>query len=245
MSPSVVIDSTSDFASPHKSILQPQRTLLLSPPSLSSHPEKLENVIEAYDRNATDMQMLDRLSLGLVSLPESTYDLILVLTDADGTRKESQNLLSRDVLALLVKTLKLAGRLRSQDGQLGSNPGQERNEAILAGLVYEEGKDFYKPDYGAQVSIPLGFGKKNGVAQAAGGLNGTNSDSVSLPLKGKRKSGNITNGAPAGVGFVDFSDDLGQPEAESDDELIDEDTLLDEEDLKRPVNIRKHPFYTR
>jgi len=181
--------------------------------------------------------MLDRLSLGLVSLPESTYDLILVLTDADGTRKESQNLLSRDVLALLVKTLKPAGRLRSQDGQLGSNPGQERNEAILAGLVYEEGKDFYKPDYGAQVSIPLGLGKKKGVAQAAGGLNGTNSDSVSLPLKGKRKSGNITNGAQAGVGFVDFSDDLGQPEAEFDDELIDEDTLLDEEDLKRPINI--------
>jgi hypothetical protein len=186
--------------------------------------------------------MLDRLSLGLVSLPESTYDLILVLTDADGTRRESQNLLGRDVLALLVKTLRPAGRLRSQDGQLGSNAGQERNEAILAGLVYEDGKGFYKPDYGAQASIPLKFGKNKGVAQAAGGINGANGDSVSLPLSGKRRSENITNGAPAGVGFVDFSDELGQPEVDSDDELIDEDTLLDEEDLKRPIKIRKYPL---
>jgi anamorsin len=240
----VAIDTTSDFAMPSKSTPQPQRTLLLSPPSLSSHPEKLNNVVEAHDRNATDMQMLDRLSLGLVSLPESTYDLILVLTDADGTRKESQNLLNRDVLALLVKTLKPAGRLRSQDGQLGSNAGHERNEAILAGLVYEDGKDFFKPDYGAQISIPLEFGKIKGVAHAAGGVNGTNGDPVSLPLSSKRKSEGIANGALAGVGFVDFSDDLGQPEVDSDDELIDEDTLLDDEDLRLPFKIRKHPLYT-
>ena len=123
MSPSIAIDKASDFSLPAKSTLQPQRTLLLSPPSLSSHPEKLNNVIESHDRNATDMQMLDRLSLGLVSLPESTYDLILVLTDADGTRKESQNLLSRDMLALLIKTLRPGGRLRSQDGQLGASAG--------------------------------------------------------------------------------------------------------------------------
>jgi len=36
---------------------------------------------------------------------------------------------------------------------------------------------------------------------------------------------------------VDFSDDLGQPEVDSDDELIDEDALLDEDDLKRHVKI--------
>ena len=189
------------------------------------------------------MQMLDRLSLGLVSLPESTYDLILVLTDADGTRMESGSLLGRELLALLVKTLKPGGRLRSQDGQLGSSAGQELNEAVLAGLVYEAGQGFTKPDYAAQVSLPLKFGKTKGVAQAAGGLHGKNGDFVSLPLTGKRKSEDITNGAPAGVDFVDFTDGLGQPEIDSDDELIDEDTLLDEEDLKRPVKIREHPFY--
>ena len=239
----MAIETNADFSMPPKSSSQPRRTLLLSPPSLSSHPEKLNNVIEAHNRSATDMQMLDRLSLGFVSLPESTYDLILILTDADDTRMESRNLLNREVLALLVKALKPAGRLRSQDGQLGSNAGQERNEAILAGLVYEDGQGFSKPDYGVQVSIPLKFRKTKGVAQAAGGLHGTNSDSVSLPLNGKRKSEDMANGIPAGVGFVDFSDDLDQPDVDSDDELIDEDTLLDEEDLKRPVQIRKHFFY--
>lgn len=48
---------------------------------------------------------------------------------------------------------------------------------------------------------------------------------------------------PVGVGFVDFSDDFGDPmitgEEDDDDELIDEDTLLTEEDLKRPVVVRK------
>ena len=194
------------------------------------------------------MQMLDRMSMGLVSLPETTYDLVMVLTDADGTRRESQRLLNREVLGLLVMALKPSGSLRSQDGQLGKTTGQERNEAILAGLAYEDGVGFTKPDYSAIQSIPLKLGRRNnGVAQAAGGLTGTNGNSVSLPLNGKRKSEDMTNvkaGAtnapPAGVGFVNSTDDLEPPE-DSDDELIDEDTLLDEEDLKRPVKIRKSP----
>ncbi|KAG7137059.1 Fe-S cluster assembly protein DRE2 like [Verticillium longisporum] len=39
---------------------------------------------------------------------------------------------------------------------------------------------------------------------------------------------------PAGVGFVNLDDDFGD---DDDDDLIDEDTLLTEEDLMRPVNI--------
>jgi anamorsin len=215
------------------------RTLLVSPPSLSSHEEKLNSIFEAHDRAATDIQMLDRLSLGLVSLPEATYDIILLLTDADGSRKESQSLLNRDILALLVRALKASGKLRSQDHQFGIKEGPERTEAILAGLRYEAGEGFVKPDYGAQASVPLSFAKKKGVAQAAGGLNGANNESISLPLGGKRKSQDISGATPAGVGYVDFSDDFGQPELDnSDDELIDEDTLLTDEDLIRPANIR-------
>lgn len=214
------------------------RTLLVAPPSLSSHEEKLNSIFEAHDRAATDIQMLDRLSLGLVSLPEATYDVILLLTDADGTSTEIQRLLNRDILALLVRALKGSGRLRGQDGQFGINEGPERTEAILAGLTYVAGQGFVKPEYGAEASVPLKFPKKKGVAQAAGGLQ-EDRLGLSLSLNGKRKSQDISGATPAGVGFVDFSDDLDQPELEDlDDEIIDEDTLLSDEDLKRPVKIR-------
>ena len=226
------MDTADDFVMPApKAPQSAKRTLLLSPPSLSSHQEKLTNVLEMHNRAVTDMQMLDRLSVGLVSLPQSTYDVIMILSDADGSRRESQALLSRDMLALLVKTLKTGGHLRSQDGQFGAVDGAEKTEAILAGLSFQPGTGFVKLDYGAQESVPLKFGKRK-TAQAAGGLD-TNGESVSLPLNGKRKS---LDAIPAGVGFDDGAND-------SDDELIDEDTLLDEEDLKRPIKIRE--FYSR
>lgn len=237
--PVINMDFSDDFAMPTRSTAPaatPQRTLLLSPPSLSSHQEKLTQVMEMHDRKSTDMQMLDRLNVGLVSLPESTYDLIMVLSDADSTRRESQTLLGRKVFELLVKSLKAGGSLRSQDGQLGAVESAEKTEAILAGLAYEPGKGFVKQDF-SQVSIPLKLNRKNanGVAKAAGGLSTTENGSVSLPLNGKRKSEDMTNGVPAGVGFDDGSlDDLAE---DSDDELIDEDTLLDEEDLKGPVKV--------
>ncbi len=215
------------------------RTLLLAPPSLSSHEERLKNIVEAHDRAATDIQMLDRLSLGLVSLPEATYDVILLLTDADGSRRESRSLLDRNTFALLVRALKTSGKLRSQDGQFGVSEGQERTEAILAGLRYEVGEGFIKPDDGAQAPVPLTFAKNKGVAQAAGGLNKDNKQPISLPFTGKRKSQDISGATAAGVGFVDFSDDLGEPEPDdSEDEIIDEDDLLTKEDLSRPVKIR-------
>ena len=239
MAPSVTLDTAFECAVAAKGTQPRRRILLLSPPSLSSRPEKLERVIEAHDRDATDLQMLDRLSLGLVSLPELAYDLVLTLTDADGSRKESQHLLSREVLALLVKTLKPSGRLRSQDGKWGNADGAERTEAILAGLTYQDGLGFQKPDYGAQDSVPLRIGKKQTAMQAAGGLGSANGGSLSSPLNGKRKSEDMTYAAPAGVGFVDVSDDHGQPDEDSDDEIIDEDTLLDEDDLTRQIKIRK------
>ena len=192
-------------------------------------------MLEMHDRSATDMQMLDRLALGLVSLPEATYDAIIVLLDADETRTESQKLLNRDVIALLVKALKVGGHIRSQDGQFGKIEGPEKTEAILAGLTLDE-NGFTKPENTAELSVPLNFSRKKSVAQAAGGLNGatsTNGESVSLPINGKRKSTEMSNGVPLGVGFDNGS---ANPD-DSDDELIDEDTLLDEEDLKRNVKV--------
>lgn len=243
MSPSLAMDLPAQVQPPPpKSATHTPRTLLLAPPSVSAHQELLERVVEAHDRHATDIQMLDRLAAGLAALPPATYDLVLLLTDADGSRAESRQLLTRDVMALLFAAMKVGGRFRSQDAQFGRIAGAEKTEAVLAGLVDDGGDGMIKPDPGIQ-AVPLRLGKRttNGTATANG--NG----SVPLPLNGKRKS---IDDAPkpvqpaAGVGFVDFSDDLELITGE-DDDLIDEDDLLTDADRAAPVSIRKfHVFQT-
>lgn len=240
MAPAMAIDNTSDFAPVQTKTADgssSQRSLLLSPPSLSSHPEKMNNILAAHDRNATDIQMLDRLSLSLVSLPEATYDIILVLADADSTRTESKKLLNRNVLSRIVQSLKPGGRLKSQDGKFAIDDAEERREAIFAGLLME-GDDMVKPNHTDIQPVPLRFGKnKSNGGTAMTSTVGTGA--VSMNLNGKRNNGPPASMQPAGVGYVDFSDDFGMPEVDDDEDLIDEDTLLDEEDLKRPVIQRK------
>ena len=237
MAPAVATSNSPDFApvqtEPTGGSFSP-RSLLLSPPSLSSHPEKLNDILVAHDRNVTDIQMLDRLSLSLVSLPDDTYDVVLILTDADNTRTESKRLLNRDVLSRIVRSLRPGGRLKSQDSGFTTDGAEERREAIFAGLL-AEGEDMVKPDYAATQWVPLRLGNsKSNSGSATTSLAGTGA--VSLNLNGKRKNEPSTSTQPAGVGYVDFSDDFGTPEVDDDDDdLIDEDTLLDEEDLNRPV----------
>ena len=177
--------------------------------------------------------MLDRLSLSLVSLPNSAYDTILILLDIDDTRTESQKLLNRDVLSRIVASLKPGGRLKSQDGRFASTDSNERREAILAGLVI--GKDeMIKPSYEITQTVPLRLSKKSepGVASVTP-TNGT--DAVPLNMNGKRGKELSDTAQPVGVGFVDFSDDFDAPGEDSDDELIDENTLLGDDDLSRPI----------
>ncbi|KAF1960123.1 Fe-S cluster assembly protein DRE2 [Byssothecium circinans] len=211
------------------------RTLLLAPPSISAHPEVLDKVYEIHDRSSADLQMLDRLAAGLVQLPSSTYDVVLLLTDADGTTRESHSLLGRDVIAKVVAALKSGGHLKSQDGVFGASSGVEKTEAILAGLV--EGSDgMMKPEDSGSVSIPLKLKKKmNGVANGTNGaMNGVSG--VLGTTNGKRKSPEPEPVRPVGVGFVDFSDDFDDPIITGeDDDLIDEDDLITEEDMARPV----------
>lgn len=243
MAPSAILDNTSDFNKTpldHNGPSSHPRTLLLSPPSLSSHPERLNNVLAAHDRGATDIQMLDRLALSLVSLPEATYDIILILTDADESRTESRHLLSKDLFGQISKSLKPGGKLRSQDGKFTTNDEQERREAILAGLVVQD-QDMVKPRYASDESVPLRIGRMKGQNGPAATTSALGTGAVSLNLTGKRKNGPQQPSRPAGVGFVDFSDDLGDPEIDgSDDELIDEDTLLDEEDKRVDLVQRIH-----
>jgi anamorsin len=246
MAPAVTIENDSDF-NPTSSFTKigssGARTLLLAPPSIASHEEKLRNVLSTHDRAFTDLQMLDRLAAGLVTLPPSTYDFVLVLTDTDGTCNESSTYLSRDVFSKMVQALKAGGKLQAQDGTFGQNShSMEYTEAILAGLVANGANGMLKPESSASEAVPLRFGKKKDKASAVSDA-GPAVPIATTPLNGKRKSMDISqNGKPAGVGFVDFSDDFGDPMItgeDDDDELIDEDTLLTEEDLKRPVVVRK------
>ena len=264
MAPAVTIDNTPDFdvptpTAPAKSTAQ--RTLLLAPPSVSAHPEALTQVAEAYDRNATDIQMLDRLAMGLVSLPAATYDVVLLLTDVDGSRRESSHLLNREMMERVVRAMKAGGRLQAHNGSFGGTPGAEQTEAILAGLVKGHGDGMVKPDTAANQTVSLGVGKKKADAAAvpANELEAVNT--------GKRKSDDIStalfpngNGlvraTTAGVGFIDSNDDFdggfddgsgyGSDEIEipSNEELeqagtIDPDTLLTEEDRQKPLDIRE------
>ncbi|KAK1246617.1 hypothetical protein MKX08_000419 [Trichoderma sp. CBMAI-0020] len=226
MAPSVVMIDTSDdfsFAAPVATTeKRPQRTLLLAPPSLASHPTALTNMLSQHDRSATDLQMIDRLSAGLVNLPSATYDLVLVLADASSSLNEVLPLLTRSILGPIAESLKPKGRLQSQSGgELGQNAALAK-EAVLAGLVASNG-GFDKPDYGDNegvVSLKLGSKKKKLAVAAA-----------PAPVQTLE----VKPVVPAGVGFIDFSDDLDADY--DDDDLIDEDTLMTEDDLKRPINI--------
>ncbi|TKA37591.1 hypothetical protein B0A54_11549 [Friedmanniomyces endolithicus] len=268
MAPSVTLDTTPDFSMPSSTTNTGPQTLLLAPPSISSHPSALSRVASNHDRNATDIQMLDRLALGLINLPPATYDVVLLLTDVDGSRRESSRLLDRNVMGQLVAAMKVGGRLRAQDGGLGSTAsGAEHTEAILAGLVEgEDGDGMMKPDSmaGAQ-TVKLSFGGKKKVNAVP--LNGAEAAPI-----GKRKSENISTGngslattnggsvvrvSPAGVGFVDSNDDFDggfddgsgydddeEMEIPDDAELdraerINPDSLLSEEDRQRPIIVRK------
>jgi hypothetical protein len=249
MAPSFTIDTTSDFEMPSSTSAQSQqqRTLLLAPPSLSAHPEALNTILAAHDRSATDIQMLDRLALGLVSLPAETYDVVMLLTDVDGARSHT---LDRGVVEKVVPSLKADGRLSAQSGAL---QGSEITEGVLAGLVADGNGALLKPKQAAEQTVKLSFGRKNKKADAAA----VPANAVEAINTAKRKSVDISTAGPvkatpAGVGFVELGDDFGMDydEDEDDDmgipsnaelaraERIDPDSLLTEEDRMKPLNIR-------
>ncbi|KAE8152202.1 Fe-S cluster assembly protein dre2 [Aspergillus avenaceus] len=209
----ITIDTSDDFDfSPSNGTQIPQkRNLLLAPPSVAAHEEKLRDVFTTFDRSSTDLQMLDRLSAGFVSLPADTYELVLVLAG-----EEALQLLGRDVYKVLVPAMKAGAKLQLQNGILNAGNALE---AVLAGLVEKDGA-FEKAAQEAAVPLRLGGRKKKDKQNEA--QNGTQNGVQNGTSNG------VQNGATNGVQMFD-------PAADNGDELIDEDELLSDEDLKRPL----------
>ncbi|KAJ5614530.1 Cytokine-induced anti-apoptosis inhibitor 1 [Penicillium herquei] len=218
MAPSFVTIDTNDSdvftAPPPSKPVDTSRTLLLAPPSIATQEDKLRAVFSSFPRTSTDLQMLDRLSAGIVTLPSNTYDLVLVLTDVDGSRRaEALQLLTRDVYTALVPAMKAGAKLQTEDKALDAS---EAMEAVLAGLV-QNSTGFEKPNYEQSSAVPLKFGLKKKKA--------TTTAPAVVPL-GIQSNGN--GFSLNGVNGTNHDRDDG-------DELINEDSLLDEEDLTRPI----------
>ncbi|KAL6235051.1 Fe-S cluster assembly protein dre2 [Aspergillus navahoensis] len=206
----VSIDTTPDFdmtPAISKSADSGKRTLLLAPPSIATQEDKLRTLFTTYDRSTTDLQMLDRVSAGFVSLPANTYDLVLVLTGTDGTRRsEALQLLKREVYAAVVPAMKGGAKLQTEDNFFGE---AEDREAVLAGLAKKE-DGFEKLDVGNGAAVPLRLGRKKKTATPAA--------------------------APAPAPVLQPPPIISPDDNDlNDDELIDEDTLLSADDLKRPI----------
>jgi hypothetical protein len=194
-----------------------QRTLLLAPPSISSHEEALRDVYTTFDRATSDLTMLDRLSAGLVALTPATYDLVVVLTSTTTERRdEVTQLLTRRVYDAVATSMKAGALLRAQGG-----PSLPEAEAILAGLVAKGDGTFEKTEEEAPVLLRLGGKKKNKTMTNGNG---------GIPIVKKAAAATIS---------LSLEDDLdGFNDDDDDDELVDEDTLLTEEDINRTIQPR-------
>ncbi|KAF7174437.1 hypothetical protein CNMCM6106_008741 [Aspergillus hiratsukae] len=215
-----------------------ERTLLLSPPSLSSQPGKLNEAILSYNRNATDLQMLDRLALGLASLPDSMYSNIVILAGGDESFSESLKLINRQTFTQIIKSLRRGGYIYSQDAGLAGG-AFDHNEAILAGLIHVDNGKYMKPDTEVMQAVPLRVGRKHNHLAGASSLEESaaghqfpprvfedrslgGDDTVSV-VGSQKFQGNIVSAAAMDDNEV------------SDDELINEDNLLDDSELSAPI----------
>ncbi|KOS20219.1 Fe-S cluster assembly protein DRE2 [Escovopsis weberi] len=235
MAPSIVTIDPNDHDVTPAPTPAAQRTLLLAPPSLASHPSALTTVLSQHDRHDTDLQMIDRLAAGLIHLPPSSYDLVLLLADPASSLDEPVALLTRSVLARVADALKPSGRLRAHDGSadLSNAAPALTKEAVLAGLIASPG-GFDKPNYDGEGAVSLRLVSKRKDKDKSEPSSTTTTTTTTATASATPAPAKPA--VPAGVVLVDFSDDLGA-DGDDDEDLIDEDTLLTEEDLKRPINI--------
>ncbi|KAL0631106.1 electron carrier [Maublancomyces gigas] len=224
--PAVLVDTTSEFTSTPTptttttTTAPPLRTLLLCPPSISSTPHILESALSTLSRDSTDVQMLDRLSLNLATLPEKTYNSVILLPSSSSTPDLNPAMFDR-VFASMVP----GAKWRSRDNLLG---GCEKLVLLMAGFLVEQENGstvLVKPDIAKSVPLrPRKRGDRNGVTAPPKVVD------VPAPVVAVVASIN-------GVGYVDYGD------VADDEELIDEDDLGDDlaMPMQQPLECRPKP----
>ncbi|KAF4205688.1 hypothetical protein CNMCM8980_007446 [Aspergillus fumigatiaffinis] len=181
--------------------------------------------------------MLDRLALGLASLPDSTYSSIVILAGGDNSFSESLKLINRQTFNQIIGSLRRGGYIYGQDAVSGV--AFDHNEAILAGLTHVGNGKYLKPDAEEMQAVPLRRGRKNDHLAGAPSLEESAAEHSFPPevSEGKTASGDDT---VAVVGSQKFRENIvsaatmDNNEA-SDDELINEDNLLDDSELSAPI----------
>lgn len=136
--------------------------LLISPASLASDEAKLTSILSSFPTRP-DLQMLDRLGMDIVQLPQDHYDNIVLASSDDA----SLSTLGR-ILPNLLKALKPGKSVHIPAGPQGNL----RSDAIIAGFAVNAGDDgmvLTRPEQ-SQTSVPLRLKRKTGTSDKAAKL---------------------------------------------------------------------------
>lgn len=181
------------------------KNLLISPPALASDEARLLSILSSFPVRP-DLQMLDRLTMNIVQLPQDHYDNIILASTDDTTVTQLGAILPR-----LIQALRPGKSVHIPAGPQGNL----RSDAIIAGFSVNAGSDgmiLTRPETSAS-SVPLlRLKRKSGKSINGGGASASSSSSISE--KADRLRATLAQG---GAGKVD------------------EATLLQADDYLKPV----------
>ncbi|CCG82577.1 Fe-S cluster assembly protein dre2 [Taphrina deformans PYCC 5710] len=129
------------------------RNLLISPPSLASDEAQLLSILSSFPVRP-DLQMLDRLSMNIVQLPQDHYDNIILATNDESTLAQLVAVLPR-----LLSALKPGRSIHVPAGPRGSL----KSDGIIAGFAVNQGDDgtiLTRPEQ-SETIVPLRLKRKS------------------------------------------------------------------------------------
>lgn len=145
------------------------RNLLISPPSLASDEARLTSILQSFPQRL-DLQMLDRLALDIVKLPQDHYDNIILAASAAASGDDETTTLTQlgALLPRLLTALKPGRSVHIPAGPQGTLKG----DAIIAGFAVNAGSDgmiLTRPEHDTRTptALPLRSKRKNNSEKAA------------------------------------------------------------------------------